>query len=189
MVAMRDPSSTAFAVGRFAGWEPLGFEAGDDNWYRFVANGPTGKADPSGLDRYRLGGRHLGDHSQVCVDLYDDQGNRTGKQYCCGLEADGGSGGSSSSGSSGSTEASTWGTTVSVCAAMAGLWFHPAKILCFVTTLTSAQQANQRVVAVREEDETMLQQLRNDRGSDTVWNGAVSNCHQYALSRLYVGKP
>lgn len=50
MVAMRDPSSTAFAVGRFAGWEPLGFEAGDDNWYRFVANGPTGKADPSGLN-------------------------------------------------------------------------------------------------------------------------------------------
>ena len=49
MVAMRDSSGSALAVGRFAGWEPLGFEAGDNNWYRFVANGPTGKADPSGL--------------------------------------------------------------------------------------------------------------------------------------------
>ena len=39
----------AQAVGRFAGWEPLGFEAGDENWYRFVANGPTAKTDPSGL--------------------------------------------------------------------------------------------------------------------------------------------
>ena len=49
MVAMRDSSGMALAVGRFAGWEPLGFEAGDENWYRFVANGPAGKTDPSGL--------------------------------------------------------------------------------------------------------------------------------------------
>ena len=48
MVAMRDSSGAARAVGRFAGWEPLGFEAGDNNWYRFVANGPTDKTDPSG---------------------------------------------------------------------------------------------------------------------------------------------
>ena len=49
MVAMKDPSGTALAVGRLGGWEPLGFEAGDDNWYRFVANGPTGATDSSGL--------------------------------------------------------------------------------------------------------------------------------------------
>ena len=49
MLAMKDPSSAAFAIGRLGGWEPLGFEAGDNNWYRFVANGPTGKMDPSGL--------------------------------------------------------------------------------------------------------------------------------------------
>jgi len=49
MVAMRDSSGMALAVERFAGWEPLGFEAGDNNWYRFVANGPTERTDPSGL--------------------------------------------------------------------------------------------------------------------------------------------
>ena len=49
MVAMRNSSGMALAVGRFAGWEPLGFEAGDENWYRFVANGPTEGTDPSGL--------------------------------------------------------------------------------------------------------------------------------------------
>ena len=48
MVAMRDPSGAAHAVGRFTGWEPLGFEAGDNNWYRFVANEPTGRTDSSG---------------------------------------------------------------------------------------------------------------------------------------------
>ena len=48
MVAMRDSSKAALAVGRFAGWEPLGFEAGDENWYRFVANAPTERTDASG---------------------------------------------------------------------------------------------------------------------------------------------
>lgn len=42
----RDYSPT---LGRFIERDPIGFEAGDNNWYRFVANGPTGKADPSGL--------------------------------------------------------------------------------------------------------------------------------------------
>jgi len=48
MVVMRDSSGSALAVGRFAGWEPLGFEAGDYNWYRFVENGPTICTDPDG---------------------------------------------------------------------------------------------------------------------------------------------
>lgn len=42
----RDYSPT---LGRFIERDPIGFEAGDNNWYRFVANGPTGKVDPSGL--------------------------------------------------------------------------------------------------------------------------------------------
>lgn len=37
-------------LGRFIQRDPLGFEAGDNNWYRFVGNGPTGRTDPSGLD-------------------------------------------------------------------------------------------------------------------------------------------
>jgi len=48
MVAMRDQSGVPLAVGRFAGWEPLGFEAGDNNWYRFVANNPVLDTDPTG---------------------------------------------------------------------------------------------------------------------------------------------
>jgi hypothetical protein len=49
MVAMGHSSGAALAARRFAGWEPLGFEAGDNNWYRFVANGPTAANDPAGL--------------------------------------------------------------------------------------------------------------------------------------------
>lgn len=49
MLAMKDPSGTALAVGRLGGWEPLGFEAGDNNWYRFVRNSPIIYVDPLGL--------------------------------------------------------------------------------------------------------------------------------------------
>ena len=35
-------------LGRFIQRDPLGFEAGDNNWYRFVGNAPTGKLDPTG---------------------------------------------------------------------------------------------------------------------------------------------
>jgi hypothetical protein len=36
-------------LGRFNDRDPIGFEAGDGNWYRFVANGPTQGQDSSGL--------------------------------------------------------------------------------------------------------------------------------------------
>jgi len=45
-VRARDYSAT---LGRFIELDPIGFNAGDNNWHRFVANGPTGKTDPSGL--------------------------------------------------------------------------------------------------------------------------------------------
>jgi RHS repeat-associated protein len=46
-VRHRDYSPT---LGRFIERDPIGFEAGDNNWYRFVANGPTERTDPTGLD-------------------------------------------------------------------------------------------------------------------------------------------
>ncbi|MFQ3594036.1 MAG: RHS repeat-associated core domain-containing protein, partial [Gemmataceae bacterium] len=38
------------ATGRFLGEDPLGFAAGDANFYRYVGNQPTGRIDPMGLD-------------------------------------------------------------------------------------------------------------------------------------------
>jgi RHS repeat-associated protein len=48
-VRHRDYSAS---LGRFIELDPIGFNAGDNNWYRFVGNGPTGKVDPSGLWEY-----------------------------------------------------------------------------------------------------------------------------------------
>ena len=45
-VRHRDYSPT---LGRFIELDPIGFAAGDNNWYRFVGNSPTGRTDPSGL--------------------------------------------------------------------------------------------------------------------------------------------
>jgi RHS repeat-associated protein len=44
------------SLGRFIERDPIGFDAGDNNWYRFVGNGPTGKTDPSGLVSLAGGG-------------------------------------------------------------------------------------------------------------------------------------
>jgi RHS repeat-associated protein len=45
-VRNRDYSAS---LGRFIELDPIGFSAGDNNWYRFVGNGPTGRTDPTGL--------------------------------------------------------------------------------------------------------------------------------------------
>jgi RHS repeat-associated protein len=36
-------------IGRWISQDPIGFDAGDSNLYRYVNNGPTGRTDPSGL--------------------------------------------------------------------------------------------------------------------------------------------
>ena len=38
-------------VGRFLEEDPIDFDAGDPNLYRYVGNSPTNGTDPSGLDR------------------------------------------------------------------------------------------------------------------------------------------
>ena len=37
-------------MGRWIGHDPIGFDAGDSNLYRYVNNQPTDRTDPSGLD-------------------------------------------------------------------------------------------------------------------------------------------
>ncbi len=43
------------SLGRWLSNDPLGFEAGDQNWYRAIGNNPVNGNDPSGLD-WLLGG-------------------------------------------------------------------------------------------------------------------------------------
>jgi len=50
-------------LGRFIEPDPIGFQAGDNNFYRFVGNGPVGRNDPMGLITISVGGNldlHLG---------------------------------------------------------------------------------------------------------------------------------
>jgi RHS repeat-associated protein len=42
------------ATGRWISQDPLGFDAGDSNLYRYIWNKPTSGADPSGLDNLRV---------------------------------------------------------------------------------------------------------------------------------------
>jgi hypothetical protein len=40
-------------IGRWLSQDPIGFQAGDTNLYRYVENDPTNATDPSGLHRFR----------------------------------------------------------------------------------------------------------------------------------------
>jgi RHS repeat-associated protein len=62
-VRNRDYSPT---LGRFIMLDPIGFSAGDNNWYRFVGNGPLGRLDPSGL-------AHRKEQGQNCPDTQTEQ--------------------------------------------------------------------------------------------------------------------
>lgn len=76
MVAMRDPSGAALAVGRFTGWEPIGFEAGDNNWYRFVKNQPVEHSDPHGLDMVvNSAGTGKTAHQGIQVQVHNQDGS------------------------------------------------------------------------------------------------------------------
>ena len=43
-------------VGRWLSEDPIGFEAGDANLYRYVGNGVTGTTDPSGQKKFKIDG-------------------------------------------------------------------------------------------------------------------------------------
>ncbi len=43
------------AIGRFMAQDPMGFQAGDEDLYRYVGNGPTDATDPSGLIKVEIG--------------------------------------------------------------------------------------------------------------------------------------
>ena len=43
------------SLGRWLSNDPIGFEAGDNNWYRYEGNDPGNGADPEGLQEYHVG--------------------------------------------------------------------------------------------------------------------------------------
>src|SRR5262249_52812489 len=53
------------SIGRWQTNDPIRYNAGDSNLYRYVKNGPTNGKDPSGLDVYVFGGGFFGIKGKV----------------------------------------------------------------------------------------------------------------------------
>jgi hypothetical protein len=64
------------STGRWASEDPLGFNAGDSNLYRYVVNNPTNAVDPSGLEEFNLGTNKYGEFL-IEMNQYQD-GNSAG---------------------------------------------------------------------------------------------------------------
>jgi RHS repeat-associated protein len=74
-VRHRDYSAT---LGRFVELDPIGFTAGDNNWYRLVGNSPTGRTDPSGLDSVTTPEQGPWGHQGVQVEVRGKDGSVKG---------------------------------------------------------------------------------------------------------------
>ena len=177
--------------GRFLGRDPIGFEGSPFDLYEVCESSILIYADPTGEDRYQIGGKHPGDHSIICVDLYHEwtmvggPGGPTGFQYCCELgPAEEGSGGSPCIVVPHGSVCSniSWG------AAFFGVWAHPSEISCGIRKLTEAEKKNATTVAQHGgpfDDERIRKKLEKLNGKPMYWNGVFSNCHQFSQSYLY----
>jgi len=58
------------ASGRWLSQDPLGFDAGDTNLYRYIGNNPFTNTDPAGLWLYPIGGGYKGN-----LNIFSFQGN------------------------------------------------------------------------------------------------------------------
>jgi len=56
------------SIGRFISRDPIAYKGSPGNLYQFVRSNPIVFSDPTGKDRYRCGGSHPGDHSQLYID-------------------------------------------------------------------------------------------------------------------------
>jgi len=178
-------------TGRFLGRDPIGYEGSPFDLYEYCDSSVLIYTDPTGEDRYQIGGKHPGDHSIICVDLYHEwtyvggPGGPTGFQYCCELgQAEEGSGGSP-------CLTAPYGSlcnSISMGAAFVGLWAHPAEIQCSIRKLTESEKKNASVVANHGgpfDDERIRKKLEKLNGKPKYWNGVFSNCHDFAGSHLY----
>src|SRR5262245_53934898 len=63
------------STGRWISQDPLGFDAGDSNLYRYVANRPLNEMDPSGLE---IPVQYQGTDYTLHFTIYDNSKSRTG---------------------------------------------------------------------------------------------------------------
>jgi len=66
-------------LGRFITTDPIGFQAGDENLYRFVSNNPTNAVDPSGLSQIDPTKIETQGRSEKLADAEFDFGGGRGK--------------------------------------------------------------------------------------------------------------
>jgi RHS repeat-associated protein len=74
-------------LGRFIELDPIGFDAGDNNWYRFVLNSPTWYVDPSGLNLYAIDGTWTTYGSKSHVQRIYDRSAELSSYYWDGVWA------------------------------------------------------------------------------------------------------
>jgi RHS repeat-associated protein len=151
-----------------------------------VTNGnPLRFSDPTGLDRYWIGGMHPGDHSSLCVDEYDAAGNKSG-YYCCEIGVRGHGGGCTGNGPGRGCIGRIDDCNYLLSAI--GLSFYGMEVVCnFFPTLPSFGQSVTTYPATQSQDATLLALMKKENGMTWLWNGPLNNCHYYVGNRCKIG--
>ncbi len=76
-----EPQVEEWIIRLFGRGKPLGFQAGDANLYRYVANSPTNHSDPSGLDFGTIADSYLDSWQRLQEMLYQENGSWPAIEY------------------------------------------------------------------------------------------------------------
>jgi RHS repeat-associated protein len=150
--------------------------------YGYVGDRVLSFADPTGLDRYWIGGSNPMDHSAICVDEYDAAGNKSGV-YCCSIASEAGKNGCGGNGG-GILD------TCNYCLSALGFSYYSITVTCGSTPSVAGFAMGQSITTYassQSEDQILLNRLKKENGMTWLFNGAMNNCHEHVGRRCPIG--
>jgi RHS repeat-associated protein len=151
--------------------------------YTYVQGGVLNFSDPTGNDRYWIGGTNPGDHSTICVDEYDSAGRKS-SVYCCTIGVGSGDNGCGGNGS-GIVDGFNW------CCSFVGISFYGMKVTCGSFPSVAAWNAGLQTVTTYSsnpsEDDKLIKRMKKENGMTWLWNGPMNSCHNHVGGRCSIG--
>ena len=174
------------STGRWMSEDPIAFSGGDPDLYRYVGNDATNATDPTGMDRYVIGGKCDGDpteHSRLAVDLWE---KKDGVWVNVGIATYelGGRDGSSTGWSFGIE--GVWNFWCATGLGVTGVPVTKTDGLHLKNSFGNTK-AYDTITSGHEADIELFESLEADAARLHLFNGAVNNCHLWVGRRKDIG--
>ncbi|MBX9680524.1 MAG: RHS repeat-associated core domain-containing protein, partial [Gemmataceae bacterium] len=160
-------------TGRWTSQDPLGFDAGDANLYRYVKNQSVSFADPSGLDRYFV--MDFPGHAFLLVDNWSFIDGRWRKNgywrydFSAFLPDKG-------------FFANAWNAALASTVSATGVITE--------SYLTSTDEVGEKMFSQKNtpaQDRELIREIRAEVNAPARYHGLFFNCHTWAQHRMWFG--